>query len=743
MPSNLQSQLSTDAPSKKGAGSEYRADIDGMRAVAVLLVIVFHAFPSHLKGGFVGVDIFFVISGFLISGILLKELRRGTIHFTNFYARRVRRIFPALITVLGLLLVLGCFVLIPEELKQFGKHVAVASVFGSNFLLWSEVGYFDNLADTKPLLHLWSLGIEEQFYLVYPLLLWLAWKARVNLFVAMTVVFSISFAWNLSRFGASDGYQFYSPQTRFWELMVGSMIAFAVVTRPPILKEMRLWSMARIGRLCSLPTVRVESIARHSLAGVGLGLIVLGALSISPNDSYPGVLALLPTLGAALLIATGPDTLVGRRILSHPIIVWFGIISFPLYLWHWPLLSFQRLLNGETPSAILRLGVVLLSVLLAWITTKLIESPLRFGRYQVAKVSVLLGAIVVIGSAGFGIYKKDGFIRFSLLANTRTGPAQSIGSVSKEANLTQSPEPISSTSRSATPASAAKQGPPADHRNSSMKGTPANAISQASTDSPSSNINRPILPPGVVNDGDLGHDIIHKYVADKFYPCTPEAIYKQALSWAGLVRCQQSKPSEPIEILLLGDSHAEHLFLGLVEALPKKQIGYYIQSAVPVLSSPEFKLIFDTVAETKEIKTVILTAWWYGRGVPKAELKATLNFLLAKGKKVYITDDVPTFFFDPAICKYEGRLPGSSPRCTQETPATGDPNEVNLRALAEIVEEDPRVTLIKTMKYLCQSGACFMGKDGQLLYRDQTHLNINGSRLVGKKIVAEYPELRR
>ncbi len=158
---------------------EYRKDIDGLRAIAVFSVVAFHAFPKTLKGGFIGVDIFFVISGFLISRILINDLEEHTFRLRSFYARRIRRIFPALILVLLCCMLAGWILLLGDELNQLGNHIAAGAGFVSNLLMWSEAGYFDNAADTKPLLYLWSLGVEEQFYIVWPLLLWIAWRQRL------------------------------------------------------------------------------------------------------------------------------------------------------------------------------------------------------------------------------------------------------------------------------------------------------------------------------------------------------------------------------------------------------------------------------------------------------------------------------------------------------------------------------------------------------------------------------------
>ena len=197
----------------------YRPDIDGLRAIAVLSVVAFHAFPNRFCGGFIGVDVFFVVSGFLISIIIFQNLDRGTFSFTEFYSRRIKRIFPALILILIASYVFGWFALLSDEYKQLGKHIAGGAGFISNFILWKEIGYFDNSAETKPLLHLWSLGIEEQFYIFWPPLLWLAWKRNFNLLTITIVVAVVLFYLNIKGIKKDVVATFYSPQTRFWELL--------------------------------------------------------------------------------------------------------------------------------------------------------------------------------------------------------------------------------------------------------------------------------------------------------------------------------------------------------------------------------------------------------------------------------------------------------------------------------------------------------------------------------------------
>jgi peptidoglycan/LPS O-acetylase OafA/YrhL len=341
---------------------DYRPDIDGLRAFAVLSVAGFHASPTWIKGGLVGVDIFFVISGFLITSLIMGGLEREEFSFAEFYARRIRRIFPALVVVLLAGYAAGRFLLLTDEYKQLGKHMAGAAAFVANFVLWDESGYFDHAAETKPLLHLWSLGIEEQFYLAWPLLLWLGWKLRTNLLLLTLPIAAASFAFNIVT-AVNDGVaDFYSPLTRFWELLIGALLA----------RHQARWPGA-------------------SLAGAALI-----------------VLALLPTLGSALIIAGGKDAWLNRTVLSSRPMVWIGLISYPLYLWHWPLLSLARILEGDAPPRPVRFGAVLLAIVLAALTYLLIERPLRFGRLKRWAVPGLVAAMIGCGLLGWHAWRSNG-----------------------------------------------------------------------------------------------------------------------------------------------------------------------------------------------------------------------------------------------------------------------------------------------------------------------------------------------
>ena len=210
----------------------YRPDIDGLRAFAVTSVVIFHAFPNLIPGGFVGVDVFFVISGFLISGIIFREIESSSFSFLDFYARRIKRIFPALITVLVSAYAFGWFFLFSDDFRRLGAHIFRATLFLSNLLLMREAGYFDNAAETKPLLHLWSLAIEEQFYLAWPLIVWVFWRVKALRFPLIALLTLSSLVWNIYQSQVDLTRDFYSPLTRFWELSAGAWLAFYKMRNP-------------------------------------------------------------------------------------------------------------------------------------------------------------------------------------------------------------------------------------------------------------------------------------------------------------------------------------------------------------------------------------------------------------------------------------------------------------------------------------------------------------------------------
>lgn len=389
---------------------KYRPDIDGLRALAVMSVIGFHAFPSRLSGGFIGVDIFFVISGYLISTIIYKNLDRGTFSFIDFYSRRIRRIFPALILVLLSCFVFGWFVLLADEYQQLGKHIIGGTAFLSNFVLWNEAGYFDNLSETKPLLHLWSLGIEEQFYIIWPLILWLSWKRRLNLLTVAVAIGLLSFFLNLRVANIDRIADFYSPQTRFWELMSGSALAWLMLYK----NAFKTHLASKLNTWINLILYRDKQDANritlsNTISWLGLLLISYGLWRINKDLPFPGKWALIPIFGTVFLIAAGPTAWVNRVLLSNKILVWVGLISYPLYLWHWPLFSFARIAEGEAPSISMRLLLIALAILLSYLTYQFVEGYFRSQTRLKLKLSTLIFLMLGLGILGYGTYKSEGF----------------------------------------------------------------------------------------------------------------------------------------------------------------------------------------------------------------------------------------------------------------------------------------------------------------------------------------------
>ena len=393
VPGGLAVAAATESAAPSSTHPKYRADVDGLRAIAVLAVVGFHAFPNWVPGGFIGVDIFFVISGFLISTIIFSNLERGSFSFVEFYSRRIKRIFPALLLVLVACFTFAWFALLPDEYKQLGKHIAGGAGFLSNFVLWRESGYFDNAADTKPLLHLWSLAIEEQFYIFWPLLLAWVWKQKRSFIGITATVAVLSFAFNIYAAQATPVAAFYSPAPRFWELMIGGILAYTTLHQPQ-------WHRHR----------------PNAQASIGLAALGLGLLLIDRERAFPGWWALLPTLGAFLLISAGRHAWINRHLLSSRVLVWFGLISFPLYLWHWPLLAYARIVSSDSAASLATvtpaptvMAMVALAIGLSWLTYGLVEKPIRLGAHGEAKSLALLALMLGIGGTGYYGYRQGGF----------------------------------------------------------------------------------------------------------------------------------------------------------------------------------------------------------------------------------------------------------------------------------------------------------------------------------------------
>jgi peptidoglycan/LPS O-acetylase OafA/YrhL len=434
-----------------------RGDIEGLRALAVVSVLINHAFPNALPGGFVGVDIFFVISGYLIGRHLLQDIQAGRLSILGFYAKRARRIFPALALVLISVWGAGWLCLSAPEFSTLGQHILASAFFSNNILLWSESGYFDVAALDKPLLHLWSLGIEEQFYLLVPAMLWLGSKGSVGSvrWVARLGALSLLATIVLSNFDYSGS--FYLLHTRFWELAAGVVLAqveLRIRAHGRIPKDLRSTLASRVREIQVFSVVTVffciivlgssdhrwerDAIIRDGaltlttiiaiLAGlyaqqgklqqrflqdasyltktssvVGIILICVSVAALTSSD-WPGAQTLIPVLGTAMVRAATP-TAAANQLLGRQPLVFVGGISYPLYLWHWPVIVFWRLISPEARGIEMALPLTV-SLALAWLTKSFLEDPVRFGKLGFASfhrpslraVIAPIGIAIALGS---------------------------------------------------------------------------------------------------------------------------------------------------------------------------------------------------------------------------------------------------------------------------------------------------------------------------------------------------------
>lgn len=362
----------------------YRREIDGLRAVAVIPVILFHAGFTVFSGGFVGVDVFFVISGYLITTILIEDLANGRFSILRFYERRARRIIPALSLVMLCSVPLAWMWMLPSELKNFSKSILAVVFFVSNILFWFQSGYFAPSAEIKPLLHTWSLAVEEQYYLIFPVFLFLIWKRGsdrafwVTCLIAVLSFMASEWGW---RYKPSAN--FYFAGTRAWELLAGSICALWLAERKPQ--------------------------ARNVPSFIGLTLIVFAILFYDDTTPAPSAYLLVPVLGAALIILFGRAGTWVARLLGTRGFVGIGLISYSAYLWHQPSFAFARIRIIPVPSAMLMSALAILSLVLAYLTWRYVERPFRHGPASVIRgqrpvfvaSAAIAAAFVVIGSAGY------------------------------------------------------------------------------------------------------------------------------------------------------------------------------------------------------------------------------------------------------------------------------------------------------------------------------------------------------
>ena len=374
---------------------EYRKEIDGLRALAVLPVLLFHAGFEFFSGGFVGVDVFFVISGYLITTIIISELANNKFSIVSFYERRARRILPALFFVMLVTIPFAWIILTPSDLKDFGQSLFAVSIFSSNISFWIESDYFDTAAELKPLLHTWSLAVEEQFYILFPLFLVLLWRFGTRfLLIGMLVIFFISlftahwssvYSLNTKMITGS----FFLLHTRAWELLIGSFCAFYLAYfKPPSEKSLNQF-----------------------LSVIGFFMIVYSIIIFNKNTPFPSTYALIPTIGTALLILFAQPGSYLNKFLGFKYFVGIGLISYSVYLWHQPILAFARnISNGELSSSIL-ISLLFTSILLGWFSWKFVEKPFR-DKNRISRVNVFafsLFGLIMFAIIGLQLHFNNGY----------------------------------------------------------------------------------------------------------------------------------------------------------------------------------------------------------------------------------------------------------------------------------------------------------------------------------------------
>jgi peptidoglycan/LPS O-acetylase OafA/YrhL len=345
-------------------------------------VVLYHAFPQWIPGGFIGVDVFFVVSGFLITHVLIETNKNGGYNLTSFYSSRIRRLFPSMILLFLLLLVFGWFALIDLEFLQLANHILASCGFVANFIFYNEIGYFDKPAITKALIHLWSLSVEAQFYLIWPPLIWTALFFKLDVRKITVLAFIIALAccfWGRP----SNIAMFYLPQARMWEFLIGACLASGKFH------------------------FNLLKVSSNYSTFLGLCFIIAGIILIDPNSHFFSAWLLLPTLGTALVIA-GENSWISLKIFSNSGLALVGLISYPLYLFHWPMLSLANVFSSYSPSALLKIYIILLAFFFAWLFFRFVEMPIRLSRKKsttiflsVSLLSIFVAGWVIIEGAGF------------------------------------------------------------------------------------------------------------------------------------------------------------------------------------------------------------------------------------------------------------------------------------------------------------------------------------------------------
>jgi len=655
---------------------KYQPHIDGLRAVAVLAVVLFHALPEYDWGGFVGVDIFFVISGYLISKILLNDLFLQKFSILQFYIRRIRRIFPSLILVLLFCLLIGSGILMPDEYQSLAKEAMAGVGFVSNILFMQQVGYFDLAAETKPLLHLWSLGVEEQFYIFWPLMLFGIYRLGLiyaeRLIIALMIISLVASTYFTNH---NPEVAFYSPFMRFWELSLGALLAC---------------KQARAGQFSTVFKERANLANAESV--FGMILILSAFILINKMRDFPGVWALFPTIGAWLIIKSGSGAWFNRHVLANKYMVLIGLISYPLYLWHWPLLSFAHVIEGQTPSLSWRMLAVASSFILAWFSYRFVEKFIRAHKNAKLVAGFLVVGMMVLGALAYKIYQQEGH-KFRLFTTAEYTEAfmstkQWLFSERQRCQIRYPDEALCFTN------------------------TPQDKNEQ------------------VIFLGDSHADVVSAAVL-KNYP----EIYASSFMAFGcppfigvnrIIKNQLNNCSAHTKRILDKFKNIPNQTVILIARFAMYETGkgfklpnQNLEEPDAHIQSSEFKG-FDAHANYPQVFT--------------AGLRNTLNFLEQQHKNIVFVYQAPELGFDPRACVSRPLRNAVAEQCKISRKVV-DARQASYRiAVKDILKDYPNVVTFDPVPVLCDANYCYGGNGRDIFYKDDDHLSITGSKLIASSL---------
>jgi peptidoglycan/LPS O-acetylase OafA/YrhL len=639
------------------ASLSYRPDIDGLRAVSVTVVMLFHLGMTTMSGGFVGVDVFFVISGYLITSIIAREVDAGEFTFAGFYERRIRRIYPALIVMLAATFLGAWIALMPREFLAFARTLIATPLFAANFMFLGEDGYFDAASLTKPLLHTWSLGVEEQFYIVFPWLLIAARRYGWNRLAIVVAVVVASLASSVVAGALDWGQAYFLLPMWFWELGFGALLALHRTTVPPRLRD---------------------------VVGVGgLAMIVASCFLIDESMAFPGWVALLPVVGASgVMVAAGSPA---NRLLATRPFVFIGRISYPMYLWHWPLIVFAVQVLGRPLQPLEAAGIFALTVLLSWGTLVLIEAPIRARRRLASRsrlfvvASALSLVLVGAGIAGFA---------------GRGLPGRLSPEVRAIADVAADPPAIDKACRRSRTA-IARNLPPCEIGASEPKHY------------------------GFAVIGDSHSRALAAAIGDVAKREGAKGLY------LGRVACP---PLLGLERHGAGNWHcADHLDWAM-RRIAEENIGTVLVVARWGVMLPPASYGNEHVADLRYARDGREVARDRLAAEVEAGLRATLDAL--KGRRVVVLFSVPEIGFDvPTVLAAAKRFGWTPP----ETPDRGayEARQKKIRDLfAAAGVARPGVEILEPADLLCGAGRCRIVEDGRILYSDDDHLSATGAAAV-------------